>query len=124
MDKKDVIIRLNKLRNDLHDRQCWCADGLIELRNLIADAGLECKFDLSQYLTYEELWDRIKEELDNWWVDRLFYFLNDIDNLRNFEVIKLDNYWNCDCKIFYGGLIEVVDGIIDEVEWMQDEDFD
>ena len=122
MDKKDVIIRLNQLRNNLHDRQCWVSDWLTELKNLLSDAWIEQKFDLDNYLTYSELEDRIKDEVYNW-IERLYYFLNWI-NLHNLEVVKLDNYWNCDCRIWYKDLIEFIDEVIDEVEWMQDEDFE
>lgn len=121
MDKKDVIIKLNQLRNYLHDRQCWVSDWLIELKNLLSDAWIEQKFDLDSYLTYNELEDRIKDEVDNW-IERLYYFLNWI-NLHNLEVVKLDNYWNCDCRISYQDLIGLIDEVIDEVEGMQDEDF-
>lgn len=122
MDKKDVIIKLNQLRNYLHDRQCWVSDWLIELKEILSDAWIEQKFDLDNYLTYQELEDRIKDEVDSW-IERLYYFLNWI-NLHNLEVVKLDNYWNCDCRISYQDLVEFIDEVIDEVEWMQDEDFE
>lgn len=122
MDKKDVIIKLNQLRNLLHDRQCWVSDWLTELKNLLSNAWIEQKFDLDNYLTYSELEDRIKDEVESW-IERLYYFLNWI-NLHNLEVVKLDNYWNCDCRISYQELIEFIDEVIDVVEWMQDEDFE
>lgn len=123
MDKKDVISKLNNLHNDLHDRLCWVSDGLEELKEIVSDAGLENKLDLTQYLTYKELEQRIRDELDNWWLERLSYFLNNID-LHNLEIVKLDNYWNCDCRVSYTDLIWLINELIDEVEWMQDDDFE
>ena len=122
MDKKNVIIKLNQLSNYLHDRQCWISDWLIELKNLLSIAWIEQEFDLDNYLTYNELEERIKDEVDSW-IERLYYFLNWI-NLRNLEVVKLDKYWNCDCRISYQDLIKLIDEIIDAVEWMKDEDFE
>lgn len=123
MDKKDVIVKLNKLHNVLHDRLCWVSDGLEVLKEIVSDSGLENKLDLTQYLTYKELEQRIKDELYNWWLERLSYFLNNID-LHNLEIVKLDNYWNCDYRIRYSELMWLINELIDEVEWMQDDDFE
>ena len=116
MEKEDFINRLQGLRNHLQDRTARPEDILDSLRNAVEDYGLtnENPELRENYKTSWELQDMLRDAIDSW-IDRLYYFINDVD-LRDVSVMYVDNYWNCDTKIWYEDLINVIDGILDSLD--------
>ena len=104
------------LRNHLQDRTARPEDILDSLRNAVEDYGLtnENPELRENYKTSWELQDMLRDAIDSW-IDRLYYFINDVD-LRDVSVMYVDNYWNCDTKIWYEDLINVIDGILDSLD--------
>lgn len=116
MEKKELINQLIGLRNHLQDRTARPEDILDALRIAVEDFGLRDKNPelWENYKTSDELEDMLKDAID-WWINRLYYFINDVD-LRDVSVMYVDNYGNCDSKIWYEDLINVIDGILDSLD--------
>ena len=104
------------LRNHLQDRTARPEDILDALRIAVEDFGLRDKNPelWENYKTSDELEDMLKDAID-WWINRLYYFINDVD-LSDVSVMYVDNYGNCDSKIWYEDLINVIDGILDSLD--------
>ena len=111
--RKSTMDELSKLKNALHDRQCRPEDALLKIRDLVEKCGIRNEYEelRANYKTSDELVELLKEAIDSG-VDRLYYFINWIE-LRNIEVVYIDNYWNCDSRISYTWLIDLIDWIID-----------
>lgn len=84
---------------------------------LLEDNGLRSENEelRENYKTSWEIEDMLRDALDSW-LERVYYFVYNLELLHNLEVMYVDNYGNCDSKIWYEDLINVIDGIIDWLE--------
>jgi len=116
MEKENFIERLTALRNHLQDRTARPEDILDALRTAVEDFGLRDENPelWENYKTSDEVQELLRDAIDSG-IDRLYYFINDVD-LRDVNVMYVDNYGNCDSKIWYEDLINVIDGILDSLE--------
>lgn len=116
MDKKEFVNKLEDLQNHLHDRTARPEDVLEELRNVVEEFGLRNQNPelWENYKTSDELQEMLKEAIDQW-IDRLYYFINEVD-LRNVSIMYVDNYWNCDSRIWYDDLWNVIEEILDSLD--------
>lgn len=62
------------------------------------------------YKTSDEIEEMARDALDSW-LDRLYYFLGDVD-YHNISIMYVDNYWNCDSRIRYPELADLISSII------------
>lgn len=116
MEKKEFIAKLEDLQNHLHDRTARPEDVLEELRNVVEEFGLRNQNPelWENYKTSDELQEMLREAIDQW-IDRLYYFINEVD-LRNVSIMYVDNYWNCDSRIWYDDLWNVIEEILDSLD--------
>jgi hypothetical protein len=66
------------------------------------------------YKTSDELQDMLKEAIEQW-TERLYYFIWDLENLSHVEIMYVDNYGNCDRKIWSYSLFNTIEEIIDSL---------
>lgn len=111
--RKTTMDELSTLQNYLHDRQCRPEDALIKIRELVEECWIRNEYEelRENYKTSDELVELLKEAIDCW-PDRLYYFMNWIE-LRNIACVYIDNYWNCDSRVSYTELMDLIDWIID-----------
>lgn len=116
MKAQEFIKVLEDLQNHLHDRTAWTDDVLVKLRDALEEYGLQSEnYEIwDNYKTNGEFVEMIKDAVDSG-TERLFYFLNEVD-FRNADVMYIDNYWNCDHKVSYDELWNVIEGIIEDLE--------
>jgi uncharacterized Zn finger protein len=116
MEKKDLIKILEDLQNHLHDRTAWPEDVLVELRDTLEDYGLRNEnLELREnYKTSDELQDMLRDAIERW-IDRLYYFIGDA-NIYDVSVMYIDNYWNCEWKVTYDDLWNVIENILDSLD--------
>lgn len=114
---KEFIEVLEGLQNHLHDRTARPSDILVMLREKLEEYG-EIKreyYELREnYKTYQELQEMLRDVIDAW-INRLYYFIGDV-NIYDVSIMYVDNYWNCDHKVSYDELWNVIEGIIEDLE--------
>lgn len=80
-----------------------------ELYNILSDFYGEDL--LSDYITYEDAEEMAKQQLEDGWLVRLYYFMGNVNwNMAN--LIHLDWYWNCE-EATSEDLIDIIDDVID-----------
>lgn len=116
MQKKDFIKILEDLQNHLHDRTARPEDVLVELRDALEDYGLRNQNSelRENYKTSDELQDMLREAIDQW-INRLYYFIGDA-NIYDVSIMYVDNYWNCEWKVTYNDLWNVIENILDGLD--------
>ena len=116
MERGDFIKILEDLQNHLHDRTARPEDVLVELRDAIEDYGLRDEnHELrDNYKTSDELQDMLREAIDQW-INRLYYFIGDA-NIYDVSIMYIDNYWNCEWKVTYDDLWNVIENILGTLE--------
>ena len=116
MEKKDFIKILEDLQNHLHDRTARPEDVLVELRDTLEDYGLRNEnLKLREnYKTSDELQEMLRDAIDQW-INRLYYFIGD-SNIYDVSVMYIDNCWNCDHKVTYNDLWNVIEDILGDIE--------
>lgn len=116
MKKEEFIAILENLQNHLHDRTARPEDVLVELRDAIEDYGLRDENPelRDNYKTSDELQDMLREAIDSG-VNRLYYFIGDA-NIYDVSIMYVDNYWNCDHKVTYNDLWNVIENILDGLD--------
>lgn len=117
MDKKEFAHKLEDLQNHLHDRTARPEDVLVELRDIVEEFGLRNENEelWENYKTSWEIEEMLRDALDSG-IERLYYFINDLELLHNAEVIYVDNYGNCDSKVGYNDLWNVIEDILSGIE--------
>lgn len=117
MKKKEFIAKLEDLQNHLHDRTARPEDVLEELRDAVEEFGLRNENEelRENYKTSGEIEDMLRDALDSG-TERLYYFVNDLELLHNLEIMYVDNYWNCDSKVWYDDLRNVIEEILDGLD--------
>ena len=117
MKKEEFIKKLEDMQNHLHDRTARPEDILDELRYYLEEHGLRNENEelRENYKTSGELEDMLRDALDSG-IDRLYYFINNLELLYNAEIVYIDNYGNMDCKITGDDLWDVIERILGDVE--------
>jgi len=110
--KKWLTSELNALLCSATSRDGRPEDILLELRDLIekCDKRNERPELWDNYKTNEEIEEMAKEALDSW-LNRLSCFFWDVD-FRDIYIMYVDNYWNCDRRIRYLELADLIRSII------------
>ena len=116
MEKKDLISKLEDLQNHLHDRTARPEDVLVKLRDALEDYGLRNQNSelRENYKTSDELQEMLREAIDQW-INRLYYFIGDA-NIYDVSIMYVDNYWNCEWKVTYNDLWNVIENILDGLD--------
>lgn len=116
MEKKDFIKILEDLQNHLHDRTARPEDVLVELRDTLEDYSLRNEnLKLREnYKTSDELQEMMMDALKQS-INRLYYFIGDA-NIYDVSVMYVDNYWNCEWKVTYDDLWNVIENILDSLD--------
>lgn len=110
--KKWLTSELNALLYSATSRDGRPEDILLELRDLMekCDKRNERPELWDNYKTSDEIEEMAKEALDSW-LNRLYYFIWNI-YFRDISIMYVDNYWNCEKRIWYPELIELIESII------------
>lgn len=117
MKKEEFIKILENLQNDLHDRIARPEDVLELLRDTVEQYGIRNENEelWENYKTSWEIEEMLQDALECW-LERVYYFINNLELLHNAEVIYVDNYGNCDVKVTYNDLWNVIENILDSIE--------
>lgn len=110
--KKWLTNELNDLLHSATSREGRPEDILLELRDLMekCDKRNERPELWDNYKTSDEVEEMAREALDSW-LNRLSCFFWDVD-FRNISIMYVDNYWNCDNRIWYPQLADLIKSII------------
>lgn len=109
---KQLTVKATKQLLDLKERleSYWDLEGYYcELYNILSDFDGEDQ--LYDFLTYDDAEEMAKQQLEDWWLARLYYFMWDV-NRNTANLIKLDGYWNCE-EASSDDLIDIIDDVID-----------
>lgn len=115
-DRKEMTEKLEQIRTDLNNYNCCLSEWYCDLYNTLSDYDLlEYVNDIIDVDTAEMI---AKDQLDEWWLARLYYFMWDV-NWNTAEIVRLDGYWNCE-EVHFWDLIDIIDDVL-ENEWYKDE---
>ena len=110
---KQLTVKATKQLLDLKERleSHWDLEWYFaELYNILSDFYGEDL--LVDYITYEYAEEMAKQQLEEWGLARLYYFMWDV-NRNTAELIHLDWYWNCE-DVVNDDLIDIIDDVIDD----------
>lgn len=109
---KQLTVKATKQLLNLKDRleNYWDLSGYFaELYNILSDFdGEDMLYD---YISVEDAEEMAKQQLEDGWLARLYYFMWDV-NRNTAELIHLDWYWNCE-EATSEDLIDIIDDVID-----------
>lgn len=110
--KKWLTSELNALLHSATSREERPEDILLELRDLMekCDKRNERPELWDNYKTSDEIEEMAREALDSW-LDRLYCFIWNL-YFRDISIMYVDNYWNCEKRIWYPELVELIESII------------
>lgn len=109
---KQLTVKATKQLLDLKERleSYWDLEWYFaELYNILSDFYGEDL--LVDYITYEYAEEMAKQQLEDGWLARLYYFMGDV-NWNTANLIHLDWYWNCE-EATSEDLIDIIDNVID-----------
>lgn len=101
---------LLELKDRLEHYQTTLENWFCDLYNILSDFdGEDMLYD---YIRIEDAEEMAKQQLEEWGLARLYYFMWDV-NRNTAELIHLDWYWNCE-DVFNDDLIDIIDDVIDD----------
>lgn len=97
------------LKDKLQYYHITLEEGYCSLYNFLSDCWLE--EELQDYIDTSTAEELALQQLEEWWLARLYYFMWDV-NWWTAEVVRIDWYGNCE-EVSTDDLIDVIDDVID-----------
>lgn len=101
---------LMELESDLTNHKITLEEWYSRLYNILSDFDGENL--LENFITVDYAEEMAKQQLEEWGLARLYYFMWDV-NWNTAEIVHLDGYENCE-EATPDDLIDIIDDVIDD----------
>lgn len=102
--------KLLDLKDSLENYKIALEEWYCDLYNLCSEYDIEWYLD--DIVSIDVVEDIAKQQLEDGWLARLYYFMWDV-NWNTAEIVRIDGYWNCE-EVRSDDLIDIIDEIIDD----------